>query len=306
MTVKKKTGLGRGISSLIPDFDSIDDNAGNFFMCRIDDIVPNPYQPRRTFSEDDLERLTLSIKEQGILQPILVRKDPDGGYELISGERRLRAAKKAEMDQVPAILKDISDQQMLEVSIIENVQRANLNPIEEADAYHRLIKEFGYTQEMVAGKIGKSRSAIANFLRLRGLPPEILESLANEQITMGHARAILGAGSAHRQIRAWEIVVAKELSVRATEQLAKKIKNSEPEDDNSAQTEKEQPARPPAGPSNAQFADREHLKTICSDLTRRINYPVSIKVKGDKGKLEISFRDSLEFERIIKILNSVP
>ncbi|SLM31667.1 putative chromosome partitioning protein ParB [Desulfamplus magnetovallimortis] len=298
MSMKRKTGLGRGISSLIPDFDSLDEKSGDFFMCRIDDIVPNPFQPRRSFNEEELERLTLSIKEQGVLQPLLVRKDPKGGYELIAGERRLRAAKQAQLDLVPAIVRAISDEQMLEVSIIENVQRSNLNPIEEADAYHRLITEFNYTQEMVARKIGKNRSTIANFLRLRGLPEQVLESLAADKISMGHARAILSAGSVESQIKTWEIVIEKGLSVRATEQLAKKIKAEPPlPDQPEDESDPEQ--------LNNSVADADYIKTICSDLTRRINYPVSIKKKGEKGKLEITFRDNREFQKIIDFLNNI-
>lgn len=294
MSMKRKTGLGRGISSLIPDFDGLesDGNSADFFMCRIEDIVPNRFQPRKSFSEDELEKLTLSIREQGVLQPLLVRKDPKGGYELIAGERRLRAAKKADLDQVPVLIKNLTDEQMLEVSIIENVQRANLNPLEEADAYHKLITEFGYTQEMVAQKIGKNRSTIANFLRLRGLPQPVLQSLADEEISMGHARAILGAGLEESQIRTWEMVVEKGLSVRATEQLAKKMKTA---------SETPPPDAAPEPPPH----DQDFIKTLCSDLTRRINYPVAIKKKGEKGSFEIRFRDDHEFERIIELLNSV-
>ncbi|MBF0467328.1 MAG: ParB/RepB/Spo0J family partition protein [Desulfamplus sp.] len=285
----RRTGLGRGISALIPDLDTLDENTGGFFMCRTDDIVPNRFQPRTSFSEEELERLTNSVIEQGILQPLLVRKQKQGGYELIAGERRLRAAKRANLDHVPAIVKDLTDEQMLEVSIIENVQRSNLNPLEEADAYHRLISEFQYTQEMVAQKIGKNRSTIANFLRLRALPEPVMQSLANEEISMGHARAILGAGSAEQQIKTWQIVVAKSLSVRATEHLVKK---------NKFQSESRQ---------NCSHAhDMDYIKTVCSDLTRKISYPVSIRKTGEKGRVEIFFKDSKEFERIIELLNNVP
>ncbi|MBF0234506.1 MAG: ParB/RepB/Spo0J family partition protein [Desulfamplus sp.] len=289
MSMNRKTGLGRGISALIPDFDTLDENTGGFFMCRTDDIVPNRFQPRTSFSEEELERLTNSIIEQGILQPLLVRKQKQGGYELIAGERRLRAAKRANLDHVPAIIKDLTDEQMLEVSIIENVQRSNLNPLEEAEAYHRLINEFQYTQEMVAQKIGKNRSTIANFLRLRGLPEPVMQSLSNEEISMGHARAILGAGSEEHQIKTWETVVSRGLSVRATEHLVKKLKSQAESKRNTSHTH-----------------DIDYIKSVCSDLTRKISYPVSIKKSGDKGKVEISFRDSKEFERIIELLNKMP
>jgi len=289
MTINRKTGLGRGISALIPDFDIMEDNSGGFFMCKVDDIVPNRFQPRTSFSEEELEKLTNSIIEQGILQPLLVRKEKQGGYELIAGERRLRAAKRASLEHVPAIVRDLTDEQMLEVSIIENVQRSNLNPLEEAEAYHRLINEFQYTQDMVAKKIGKNRSTIANFLRLRGLPKEVMESLAQEQISMGHARAILGAGNEDQQIKSWEIVVARNLSVRGTEQLVKKMKSQ---------------AEIKNNPTHAQ--DMAYIKNVCSDLTRKISYPVSIRKTGDKGKFEITFKDGKEFERIIELLSKMP
>lgn len=290
MTINRKTGLGRGISALIPDFDMMEEDSCGFFMCKIDDIVPNRFQPRTSFSEEELEKLTNSIIEQGILQPLLVRKQKQGGgYELIAGERRLRAAKRANLEHVPAIVRDLTDEQMLEVSIIENVQRSNLNPLEEAEAYHRLISEFQYTQEMVAQKIGKNRSTIANFLRLRGLPTPVMESLAKEQISMGHARAILGAGSEDQQIKSWEMVVARNLSVRATEQLVKKMKSR---------------VESKRNPTHVQ--DMAYIKTVCSDLTRKITCPVSIRKMGDKGKIEITFRDSKEFEQIIELLSKVP
>lgn len=292
----RKTGLGRGISALIPDMDSldIDDNSksGNFFMCKVDDIVPNRFQPRTHFSEDELEKLTNSIIEQGILQPLLVRKqqysNSDAKYELIAGERRLRAAKRANLDHVPAIMREMTDEQVLEVSIIENVQRANLNPLEEAEAYHRLISEFQYTQEMVAQKIGKNRSTIANFLRLRGLPAPVMQSLAQEQISMGHARAILGAGSDDNQIKTWETVVAKNLSVRATEQLVKRMKSQQEIKKNSTHNQ-----------------DIDYIRNICSELTNKVSCPVSIRKNGDKGKIEIIFRDSRELEQIIDLLKRV-
>ncbi|MBF0378384.1 MAG: ParB/RepB/Spo0J family partition protein [Desulfamplus sp.] len=291
--IGKKTGLGRGISALIPNIDSldIDEKPVNFFMCRVDDIVPNRFQPRTSFSEEELEKLTNSIIEQGILQPLLVRKrknENGAEYELIAGERRLRAAKRANLEHVPAIIREMTDEQVLEVSIIENVQRANLNPLEEAEAYYRLISEFQYTQEMVAKKIGKNRSTIANFLRLRGLPAPIMKSLADDEITMGHARAILGAVNDESQIKIWEMVVSRNLSVRATEQLVKKVKSEK-------ETKK----------GNGHSHDIDLIKNICSDLTNKISCPVSIKKHGEKGKFEITFRDNKEFEQILEFLKKL-
>ncbi|MCP4116548.1 MAG: ParB/RepB/Spo0J family partition protein [Desulfobacteraceae bacterium] len=284
---KKNTGLGRGISALIPDLESMDDNPGDFFMCRIEDIIPNRFQPRTTFVEEDLEKLKESIMEQGILQPLLVRKHNDT-YELIAGERRLRAARKADFSHVPALIRDLTDEQMLEVSIIENIQREALNPLEEAEAYHRLMKEFNYTQEMVAKRIGKNRSTIANFLRLRGLPEAIRQSLARKEITTGHARAILGAGSEDNQIKAWLKVMENGLSVRATEQLVQRIKAN-----------REKPAAPASAPRNQEF------KGLCSTLSGKINSTVKIKSKGDKGRFEIGFKNKEEFQRLVELLSTL-
>ena len=170
---KRKMALGRGLDALIPDLgtmegisESSSSTQKGYFLCEIDMIRPNHYQPRRHFAADELEELAESIRSQGIIQPLLVRTD-DVGYELVAGERRLRAATLAGLDRVPVLVKDVSDAEMLEISIVENIQRENLNPMEEAEAYHRLITEFNLTQDKAAERVGKSRSAVANFLRLR-------------------------------------------------------------------------------------------------------------------------------------------
>ncbi|ACN16269.1 putative chromosome partitioning protein ParB [Desulforapulum autotrophicum HRM2] len=282
---KKLTGLGRGISALIPDLEAMDENTGNFFMCKIEEIVPNRFQPRINFVEEELEKLKESIIEQGILQPLLVRRNSDT-YELIAGERRLRAAQRAKFTHVPALVRDLTDEQMLEVSIIENIQRQELNPLEEAEAYHRLISEFNYTQEKVARRIGKNRSTIANLLRLRGLPDAIHQSLAKHEISTGHARAILGAGSEENQIKVWLRVVEKELSVRATEQLVQRIK-----------AETDMPSTPPPIVQNDEF-DR-----LSSTLSSKINSTVKIKHRGDGGRFEIGFKTREEFQRLVELFN---
>ena len=285
----KKTGLGRGISALIPDLELMDENAGTYFMCETDNIIPNRFQPRQSFSGEEMEKLKASIADQGILQPLLVRKNEDS-YELIAGERRLRAAKMAELEYVPVLVKDLSDEQMLEISIIENVQRQNLNPLEEAEAYHRLIYEFNYTQAMVARKIGKDRSTIANFIRLIGLPDIIKESLIKNEISMGHARALLGAGNEDNQVKAWKTAVEKQFSVRAVEKLVNKMK--------SEQQSKQKPA------ASSEAPDKHYINQICQDLSRKIKSKVKIKKQGEKGKFEINFATKEEFQRIIKILDS--
>jgi len=179
---RKKVALGRGLGALIPEIEEADERPRDFFYCDIALIRPNRFQPRLQYPKDELDELSQSIKEQGILQPLLVREEDDG-YELIAGERRLRAAKKAGLAQVPVVIKRIGDSKLLELSIVENIQRANFNPIEESEAYHRLITEFNLTQDQAATRVGKSRSAIANFLRLRQLPEQIKASILDASLT---------------------------------------------------------------------------------------------------------------------------
>ncbi|MCP4669707.1 MAG: ParB/RepB/Spo0J family partition protein [Desulfobacula sp.] len=286
MKKKKNSGLGRGISALIPEFETDTANS-DFFMCPIGDIVPNRYQPRTTFSEEELDRLTQSIAQQGVLQPLLIR-NIDGSYELIAGERRLRAARKADLTHVPVILKELTDEQVLEVSIIENIQRQNLNVLEEAEAYHRLIDEFKYTQAKVAQKIGKNRSTIANLLRLRNLPDIIKDSLIAQDISMGHARALMGAGIHENQIHLFKIVLKRGLSVRQTEKLVNDVKK-EP-----------QKLQKKISAQEKQLLDETGLF-----LTRQIKSKVKIKKSGQKGKIEISFKSKTEFQHLVNLLSQI-
>ena len=205
-TKRKKQALGRGLSALIPEIEKSQEPSKDFFYCEIELIRPNRYQPRVQFAEDELAELCQSIKEQGILQPLLVREENDG-FELIAGERRLRAAKRAGLTQVPVVTKRIDDSKLLELSIVENIQRANINPVEDSEAYHRLITEFHLTQDNVATRVGTSRSAVANFLRLRQLPEPIKISIQEGKLTMGHARALLGIENTTQQMAAWRAVV---------------------------------------------------------------------------------------------------
>ncbi len=286
MRKKKKSGLGRGISALIPDFEMADANS-DFFMCPIGDITPNRYQPRTSFNQEELDRLRESIIQQGVLQPLLIR-NIDGSYELIAGERRLRAAKEADLTHVPVILKDLTNQQVLEVSIIENIQRQNLNVLEEAAAYHRLISEFQYTQEKVAQKIGKNRSTIANLLRLRNLPDIIKESLIAEEISMGHARALMGAGADENQIHLFKIVLKKGFSVRQTEKLVNDAKKE-----------------PQKLQKTISAKEKQFLDETSSWLTSQIKSRVRIKKSGEKGKIEINFKSKKEFQRLIDLLSQI-
>ena len=220
---RKKMALGKGLGALIPDIETEQENKKEYFYCDTDLIRPNRFQPRRRFTDEDLAELAESIKSQGILQPLLVRQD-ETGYELITGERRLRAAKRAGLTQVPVILKRANDEKLLEMAIVENIQREDLNPIEEAEAYHRLISQLNLTQDQASARVGKSRSAVANFLRLRQLPDQIKTGITDGTLSMGHARALLGAETSAQQLAAWRSVVSKKLSVRETEALIKRLK----------------------------------------------------------------------------------
>ncbi len=286
MKQKKNTGLGRGISALIPDFETVDSDS-DFFICPIDDILPNRYQPRTTFSQEELDSLTESIAQQGVLQPLLIR-NIDGSYELIAGERRLRAAREADLTHVPVILKDLTNEQVLQISIIENIQRENLNVLEEAEAYHRLISEFKYTQEKVARKIGKNRSTIANLLRLRNLPDIIKASLIAKEISMGHARALMGAGAVENQIHLFKIVLKKGFSVRQTEKLVNDVKKE-----------------PQKLQKKISAEEKHFLDETSSRLTSQIKSRVRIQKSGEKGKIEINFKSKKELQRLIDLLSQI-
>ncbi len=281
---RKKVALGKGLAALIPEIEEADERPKDFFYCDIELIRPNRFQPRIQFPKDELDDLCQSIKEQGILQPLLIHEDDDG-YELIAGERRLRAAKKAGLAQVPVIIKRISDSKLLELSIVENIQRANLNPIEESEAYHRLITEFNLTQDQAATRVGKSRSAVANFLRLRQLPEQIKASILDDSLTMGHARALLGVENPAQQLAAWRAVVKKELSVRETEDLIRTLKDEK--------------KKPKVARKNSE--DR-HLMSLADDLSRHFGTKITIKKQGQRGKVQIEFYNNDDLDRLINRL----
>ena len=214
----KKMALGRGLSALIPT--APEERAGkNFIMLNLDEIIPNTNQPRKFFEEEKLAQLAESMEQRGILQPIIVRKT-NGKYEVVAGERRFRAAEKIGLEQMPAmVVGDLSDQEMLEVSIVENLQRDDLNPLELAQGYNRLLNEFGVTQLELAGRIGKDRSSIANTLRLLQLPDEIKDKIAHGKLREGHARAILALQSEKEQLLLARRILEEDLSVRAIEEI---------------------------------------------------------------------------------------
>ena len=289
---RRKLALGRGLDALIPRVDSpLEEDSGEvskaFLECDIDLIRPNRYQPRSHFAPDELTQLSESIQTQGVLQPILVRK-LDAGFELVAGERRLRAAKLAGLERVPVVVKEVSDAQMLEMSIVENIQRENLNPMEEAEAYHRLIEEFGLTQEQASVRVGKSRSAVANFLRLRQLPEPIKASIVEGQLSMGHARALLGADSAAQQNAAWRAILRKGLSVRQTEELIKRLRTASQ-----------------AVEIKKNSTEDRHLSSVTENLSRRFGTKVQIKRRGKKGRLEIEFYSNEDLDRLLQLLETL-
>jgi ParB family chromosome partitioning protein len=303
----KKQVLGRGLDVLIPGMDPSQLGSADFFYCDIDTIKPNPYQPRRQFSEDELQSLAESIKANGVIQPLVVRSVPDG-YELIVGERRWRAGKMAGLKQVPAVARDASALEMLEVALVENIHREDLNPLEkaeayqrlmdefdltqeqvagQAEAYQRLMDEFDLTQEQVAGRVGQSRSTVANFLRLRSLPQDIQGDIVNGTLSMGHARALLAAEKPAQQKAVWRQVVSKRLSVRATEELVKKLL-------------KERKTHPPSPPSSEEI----YLRSVADDLARHLGTKVHVVRKGKKGRLEIEFYGNDDLDRLVTLLKA--
>ncbi len=281
-TKRKKMALGKGLGALIPDIEKAEAaKKQDYFYCDIDLIRPNRFQPRVTFSEADLQELSESIKTQGVLQPLLVRKD-DAGYELIAGERRLRASRRAGLTQVPVVIKRVSADKLLEISLVENIQRENLNPIEEAEAYHRLISQLHLTQDQASARVGKSRSAVANFLRLRQLPDQIKDSITDGTLSMGHARALLGAENSAQQITAWRSVVSKRLSVRETENLIKRLKSL-----------KKKPK------TTRDHSEQTYLTGLAEDLSRHLGTKILIKKEGQRGKVQIEFYSNEDLERLI-------
>jgi ParB family chromosome partitioning protein len=284
----KRPALGKGLGALLPDIEKEDRK--NFFLCGIEEIVPSRYQPRRGFDEGKLAELAASIKEKGIIEPLIVRK-VERGYELIVGERRWRAAQRAGVKEVPVILRDVTAGEALELALIENLQREDLNPLEEAEAYKRLMEEFQYTQEELAKRIGKDRTTVANTVRLLKLPQEIKAYLADETISSGHARAFLGLNSPEEQKMACAKVIKRGLSVRETERLIKRLH---------VQSSKRDTALKPA--------DQEelHLEYLEETLRKLLGTKVRIPKRGRRGKIEIEFYSEEDLERIVEIIMGSP
>ncbi|NLG84738.1 MAG: ParB/RepB/Spo0J family partition protein [Firmicutes bacterium] len=289
--MRKTRGLGKGLGALIPELEEVESEGR--LEVPIAQIRPNPYQPRRDFDPEKLAELAASIKEHGVLQPILLRRVEDG-YQVVAGERRLRAAEQAGLTKIPAVIGDFSDAVMMQVALVENLQRADLNPLEEAEAYRRLMEEFGLTQEEIAQKLGKSRSAVANTLRLLHLPAPIQEDLRAGRASEGHARAILGLSDEAEQLAAWREVVEGRLSVRATEELVKVKAAARRRSDVSRET------NPP------RRSGEEKIGPFLQEIEDRIRSVLGTKVKirpaGKGGRIEIEYYSPEELERILELI----
>ena len=267
------------------------DEKGRILMLKLDLVQPNKEQPRKTFDEEKINELAESIKNYGVLQPLLVQKN-DSFYEIIAGERRWRAAKAAGLKEVPAVLKEYSKQEAMEISLIENVQRADLNPIEEALGYRQLIDEFGLTQEEIAVRVAKSRTAITNTMRLLKLDEQIQNMLVQGVITSGHARALLSLEDAQMQLKAAKEILDKKLSVRETERLVKRLQKEA------------------SGEKKEEKKKDETLALIYQNLEDRMKSVMGTKVSihnkdKNKGRIEIEYYSEAELERIVEMIESI-
>ncbi|MDD2463114.1 MAG: ParB/RepB/Spo0J family partition protein [Desulfobulbus sp.] len=288
-----KNVLGRGVSALLPE-ESLDDDE-KYFVCDVDKIVANPQQPRSYFDPEKLQQLSDSIKEKGVIQPLLVVRDSGGRYTLIAGERRLRAAKLAGLDEVPVVVMDeAGDKERLELALIENIQRHDLNPIEEAQAYSRLLEEFQLTQEEVAQRVGRQRSTITNVLRLLQLPASLQEDVAQGRISEGHARVLLRVKEDPEQMQAIrDRIVNEDLSVRAAERLcAGKVAK----------------AAPKAAEAGTPSVVKEELpatycNTLLTQLTNQLHTKVRIVQQGARGKVELEYYSSDDLDRLVGLLS---
>jgi ParB family chromosome partitioning protein len=283
-----KNALGRGVGALLPDDLSLDEEE-RFFLCDIDKIEANPNQPRSHFDEEKLNRLAESIRERGVIQPLLVTRAGGNRYHLIAGERRLRAARIAGEDEVPVLVTDTSgDDESLELALIENIQRHDLNPIEEATAYARLIDEFSLTQEEVANKVGRKRSTVTNILRLLQLPENLQNDVSVGNISEGHARVLLRLKDdpqLMQEIR--DRIITEELSVRQTENLCR---------------QRPKKAAPVKAKTKEDELPASYCRTLSTQLTNRLNTKVRIVQNGMRGRLEIEYYSSDDLDRLVSLL----
>jgi ParB family chromosome partitioning protein len=285
----KKSALGRGLGALIDDADFLKEQISGVAEIEISKIEANPFQPRTTFDEEKLEELASSIREIGLIQPVTLRKTEGDKYQIITGERRLRAAQLAGLVRIPAFIRHADNDSMLEMALVENIQREDLNPIEISLSYQRLIDECNLTQETLSTRVGKKRSTVANYLRLLKLPAEIQKGLREKQITVGHAKALVNIEEEETQIMLFRQILRYDFSVRKIEEIVREFSNQ-------SQAEKEQ-------------KNRETLPEHLLYIKERLNdiFPVPVKISANeegKGKITISFRTENELREIVKIIEN--
>ncbi len=286
----RKRGLGQGLSALISDDleeQIVLDNKKDIMKVKLSHVEPNTNQPRKKFDEDGLQELAESIKRFGVLQPLVVVKR-DKFYEIIAGERRWRASKLAGLKEVPVIVKNFEPEEIVEVSLIENIQRENLNPIEEASAYKRLIDEFGLKQDEIAEKVSKSRSAITNTLRLLQLDDRVREMVVEEKLSNGHARALIAIKDQQQQFETAQLVFDRDLNVRETEQLIKKML-ADTSGDVSKKPKKQDPI----------------IQALQKNIEEILGTKVTINAKKNKGRIEIEYFSNKELERLCDLLDQI-
>ncbi len=282
-----RKALGKGINALIPDFEEgIADKERSSYSTEIlvDEISPSKLQPRKYFDDEKFEELEMSIREKGVLQPIIVQKG-EIGYELVVGERRWRASKKAGLKKIPAVIREFTDTQSLEVALIENIHRQDLNPIEEAEAYARLANEFGLTQEKISRQVGKNRASVANMLRLLKLSRPVKEDIIAGRLTMGHAKALLGLESLKEIEKLRRDIVKKDLNVRQTEARVNQLKKGK--------------VRSPStqGPRKDIF-----IKNLERELGRKLGTKVEVSPRAKGGKLIVTYYSEDDLERIVELI----
>lgn len=278
-------GLGKGINAFFPELDENEELDGQIVEVKLTQCRPNPYQPRKTFQVEAIEELKQSILTYGIIQPLLVRESVKG-FEIIAGERRFRAAREAGLETVPVIIKDMDDQRMMELALLENLQRENLTPIEEAQAYVNLMKSHNLTQEDLAQKLGKSRPHIANLVRLLQLPAQVTAMINNGELSMGHGRALLGLKNKQSLDQVIKKITAEKMNVRQVEQLIQSL------------NEDKETSKKPKPKKDIFFAEQEQI------LRQRFGTSVKINQGKKKGKIEIEYYNADDLERIIELLNN--
>jgi ParB family chromosome partitioning protein len=290
---KQQKRLGKGLSALLGDYLPEESGGGRALeQIAVADLRPNPFQPRQAMDRENLDELIASIKENGLLQPVVVRSVGDGAWEVVAGERRYRAVKELGWSQVPVVVRDVDDRTMLVLALIENLQREDLSPLDEAHAYSRLVDEFGLTQAQVAERVGRDRSTVANTIRLLGLPDPVRQLLAKGKISAGHARALLGLSDERRVVQLAKSAAEKGLSVRQVEERVRQGRDRKPGGD--------------AGVRKVESRSAAYVSRAEQALSRALGTNVRVKLEAaERGRIEIPFRGSEDFERVVEAIVGV-